>query len=341
MQQRYQISVQGRVQGVGFRPFVAVTAARLSLSGWVRNIRQSVLIEIEGEPAQTETFLRQLQSETPPLAKIEQLTCKQVDHKGEPGFSILESCGQNDGAVSISPDIGICENCQKELFSKNNRRYRYPFISCTQCGPRYSILRKLPFDREHTTLNAFPMCEDCLKEYKNTTDRRFHAQGINCAKCGPQVSYVNQHGEMLAEKEAALTLAIAALQAGKILAVKGLTGFHIIADACNHETVLRLRARKQRPAKPFALMYPQLSLLEADCVLGEQEKLLLCSAVAPIVLLENRHCNHSLSPAIAPDNPYLGVMLAYTPLHQLICRAINKPLVVTSANRSGEPVCCD
>lgn len=341
MQQRYRISVQGRVQGVGFRPFVAVTAAKFNLSGWVRNIRQSVLIEIQGESFATQKFLRQLQSKAPALAKIEALDQKQIDSKDETGFCILESSGQNEGAVSISPDIGICKYCQNELFSRENRRYRYPFISCTQCGPRYSILKLLPFDRRNTTLNAFPMCEDCLSEYKNMKDRRFHAQGINCAKCGPQISFVDRQGKTMAEKEAALTLAVNALQAGKILAVKGLTGFHIMVDACNHQAVLRLRARKQRPAKPFALMYSQLSQLAADCLLGDEEKLLLSSEMAPIVLLENKHSNLSLSPAIAPNNPYLGVMLAYTPLHQLICRAVNKPLVVTSANRSGEPVCCD
>ncbi|MFT6924680.1 MAG: hydrogenase maturation protein HypF [Psychromonas sp.] len=341
MQQRCRITVEGRVQGVGFRPFVAVTAARLKLSGWVRNIRQSVLIEIQGEAAETQRFLRQLQSKAPALAKIEQMNHQQIDSIDQTGFHILESSGQNEGAVSISPDIGICKDCQKELFAKNNRRYRYPFISCTQCGPRYSILKTLPFDRVNTTLNVFPMCDDCLIEYKNPMDRRFHAQGINCAKCGPQISFVNQPGQRIAEKEPALSLAIAALQAGKIIAVKGLTGFHIMVDACNHQAVLRLREKKQRPAKPFAVMYPQLSMLEADCLLGEEEKLLLSSAIAPIVLLENRYSNHLLSPAIAPDNPYLGVMLAYTPLHQLICRALNKPLVVTSANRSGEPVCCD
>ncbi|WP_157823229.1 carbamoyltransferase HypF [Psychromonas sp. MB-3u-54] len=341
MQQRYRISVQGRVQGVGFRPFVAVTAAELNLSGWVRNIKQSVLIEIQGEFLDTQEFLLQLQSKAPALAKIEQFNYKQIENKNETGFHILKSSGQNEGLVSISPDIGICKHCQNELFSEENRRYLYPFISCTQCGPRYSILKKLPFDRCNTTLNAFPMCEDCLTEYKNPMDRRFHAQGINCEKCGPQLSFVDDNGQRIAEKEAALTLAIDALQAGKILAVKGLTGFHIMVDACNHQAVLRLRARKRRPEKPFALMYSQLSLIEADCLLEDQEKLLLISEIAPIVLLENRYSNRSLSPAIAPDNPYLGVMLAYTPLHQLICRAVNKPLVVSSANRSGEPVCCD
>ena len=341
MKRRYQINVQGRVQGVGFRPFVVVTATKLNLSGWVRNIRQSVLIEIEGESADTDTFLQQLQADAPTVAKIEKLNKKQIKKKEDSGFHILESSGQNNGAVNISPDIGLCKNCQEELFSKNNRRYRYPFISCTQCGPRYSILRALPFDRCHTTLNAFPMCEDCLKEYKNPADRRFHAQGINCPKCGPQISYVNPKGEVISQKEQALTAAITALQAGNILAIKGLTGFHIVLDATNHQAVLRLRKRKQRPVKPFAVMYPTLSMVEADCLLGDKEKLLLSSEIAPIVLLENRHRNHALSPAVAPHNPYLGVMLAYTPLHQLICRAVNKPLVVTSANRSGEPVCCD
>ncbi len=341
MKQRYQINVQGRVQGVGFRPFVAVTASQLNLSGWVRNIRQSVLIEIEGEAVDTETFLQQLQAKAPAVSKIEQLNKKQIKNQGDSGFHILESSGQNDGAVNISPDSGICKTCQKELFSKENRRYRYPFICCTQCGPRYSILKALPFDRCHTTLNAFPMCDHCLEEYKNLKDRRFHAQGINCPQCGPQISYVNQLGEIVAEKEQALTLAIAALEAGNILAVKGLTGFHIVVDASNHQAVLRLREKKQRPSKPFAVMYPNLSLVEADYLMGDKEKLLLSSEIAPIILLENKQTNLSLSPAIAPNNPYMGVMLAYTPLHQLICRAVNKPLVVTSANRSGEPVCCD
>lgn len=341
MKQRYQITVQGRVQGVGFRPFVAVTAIKLNLSGWVRNIRQSVLIEIEGGSAELQAFLQQLQANAPALAKIELLNKKQISCQHDSGFHILESSGQNDGEVNISPDSGICKACQNELFSKDNRRYRYPFISCTQCGPRYSILKALPFDRCNTTLNAFPMCAACLKEYQNPEDRRFHAQGINCQHCGPQISYVNPQGETLAEKESALTLAVTALQAGNIIAVKGLTGFHIIVDASNNEAVLRLRKRKQRPAKPFAVMYANLSMLEADCIVGDQEKALLCSAIAPIVLLENKNSNQSLSPAIAPNNPYLGVMLAYTPLHLLICRAVNKPLVVTSANRSGEPVCSD
>ncbi|WP_028864774.1 carbamoyltransferase HypF [Psychromonas aquimarina] len=341
MKQRYQINVQGRVQGVGFRPFVAVTASQLNLSGWVRNIRQSVLIEIEGLPLETETFVQQLQADAPAASKIDLLNKKQIKNQGDSGFHILPSSGQNDGAVNISPDTGICKACRNELFSKENRRYRYPFICCTQCGPRYSILRALPFDRHNTTLNAFPMCEDCLQEYKNPKDRRFHAQGINCQQCGPKISYVNQQGQAIAEKEQALTLAIAALQAGKILAVKGLTGFHIIADAYNNEAVLRLREKKQRPAKPFAVMYADVPMVEADCLLGDKEKLLLSSAASPIILLENKQTNLSLSPAIAPNNPYLGVMLAYTPLHMLICRAVNKPLIVTSANRSGEPVCSD
>ncbi|WP_372881698.1 carbamoyltransferase HypF [Psychromonas sp.] len=341
MQQRYQISVQGRVQGVGFRPFVVRTASKLNLSGWVRNIRQSVLMEVQGELEQTESFLLQLQSDAPPAARIEQLTVKQVDLLHGGGFKIMDSSGESEGAVSISPDSGICTACKNELFSADNRRYHYPFISCTQCGPRYSILKALPFDRNNTTLNAFPMCAECLQEYQTSNDRRFHAQGINCAKCGPQISYVTPQGERLAEKEAALARTICDLKAGKILAIKGLSGFHLVLDATNHEAVLRLRHRKKRPAKPFALMYPQLSMVAADCRMNEQEKLLLSSEIAPIILLENRYSNLSLSPAIAPDNPYLGVMLPYTPLHQLICRAVNKPLVVSSANRSGEPVCCD
>lgn len=340
MKQRYQITVQGRVQGVGFRPFVAVTASKLHLSGWVRNIRQSVLIEIEGKPAATDTFLRQLQSELPAVARIEQLDKKQINTKNDSGFHIAQSNEQNTGFVNIPPDLGICRHCLKELFSTSNRRYRYPFISCPQCGPRYSILKALPFDRSNTTLNDFPMCAACLQEYQDPGDRRFHGQGINCQECGPQLSYVNRQGKVLSQKEQALTDAISALQAGQILAIKGLTGFHIVLDATNHNAVLRLRKRKQRPAKPFALMYSELSGVAADCFLSEQEKSLLSSEIAPIVLLANRFSNHALSPAIAPHNPYLGVMLAYTPVHQLLCRALNKPLVVTSANRSGEPVCC-
>lgn len=341
MKQRYQITVQGRVQGVGFRPFVAVTAIKLNLSGWVRNIRQSVLIEIEGGAADLQAFLSQLQEQAPALSKIAQLNKKQLDCQNDSGFNILASTGQNDGEVNISPDSGICKACQNELFAKNNRRYRYPFISCTQCGPRYSILKALPFDRCNTTLNAFPMCAACLQEYQNPEDRRFHAQGINCQHCGPQISYVNLQGETIAEKESALSLVISALQAGKIIAVKGLTGFHIIADASNNNAVLRLRKRKQRPVKPFAVMYANLSMLAADCIVTEKEKALLCGAIAPIVLLEKKQINQSVSPAIAPNNPYLGVMLPYTPVHQLLCRAVDKPLLVTSANRSGEPVCSD
>jgi len=333
--------VQGRVQGVGFRPFIAVTAMQLGLCGWVRNIRQSVLIEIEGSAAALADFIQQLQEKAPPSAKIAQLDKKEIKAAGGSGFSILKSSRQCDGALNIPPDSGICQDCLKELFNKGSRRYRYPFISCTQCGPRYSILKALPFDREHTTLADFPLCPACREEYGNPQDRRFHAQGSNCLQCGPQLSYLNLQGKVLAKKEAALCAVIAALQEGKILAVKGLTGFHLILDACNHKAVQRLRRRKQRPVKPLALMYAQLSMIEADSIAGEQEKALLCSARAPIVLLQNRYSNSRLSPAIAPDNPYLGVMLAYTPLHQLLCRAFNGPLVVSSGNRSGEPLCSD
>ena len=208
MKQRYQITVQGRVQGVGFRPFVAVTAIKLHLSGWVRNIRQSVLIEIEGEASQTETFLQQLQENAPAVSKVELVNKKRINNKDDSGFHIVQSSGQNEGVVNIPPDLGICKECREELFSKDNRRSRYPFISCPQCGPRYSILKSLPFDRSHTTLNDFPMCEACLQEYQDPGDRRFHAQGINCQECGPQISYVNLQGKVISQKEQGASFAL-------------------------------------------------------------------------------------------------------------------------------------
>ncbi|MEW6179512.1 MAG: carbamoyltransferase HypF [Chloroflexota bacterium] len=333
------ISVQGIVQGVGFRPFVYHLARQNQLKGWVRNTSGSVEIHIEGSPENLGNFLHQLRAQLPPLARIDSLTVTPYHPENLPDFQILNSHIEPDQLQPVSPDVAICPDCRRELFDATNRRFRYPFINCTNCGPRFTIIQSLPYDRPNTTMAPFSMCRSCAEEYQNPADRRFHAQPIACPQCGPQV-WFEVNGRIIAEKEAAIQTAREWLKQGRIVAVKGLGGFHLACDATNDKTVQTLRERKQRSDKPFALMAFDLKTVEKYCHIRPEEKEWLESRNAPIVLLESRQPN-LLPVSIAPRQKRLGFMLAYTPLHLLLTEpAENYPsvLVMTSGNLSDEPI---
>ncbi|WP_199247174.1 carbamoyltransferase HypF [[Phormidium] sp. ETS-05] len=336
---RCKITIKGAVQGVGFRPFVYRLATELSLPGWVNNSAEGVFIEIEGSQEPIELFLQRLETEKPPLALINTVETAWLEPVGYGEFEIRASVGGAKTAI-VLPDISTCSQCLAEIFDPQNRRYLYPFTNCTNCGPRYSIVEALPYDRPHTTMKHFPMCPQCLQEYENPLNRRFHAQPNACPQCGPHLELWNERGEVLSQHHDALLAAAEGIKQGKILAMKGLGGFHLMVDGGNETAVQLLRSRKQRPEKPFALMYPSLAKVKQDCPVSEIEAKLLLSPEAPIVLLR-RHSHSNIAPGVAPGNPYIGVMLPYTPLHHLLMAELGFPVVATSGNLSDEPICTD
>lgn len=338
--QRLYLTICGAVQGVGFRPFIYRLATELGLTGWVNNSAQGVLLELEGTREILETFLVRLLPEKPPRSQIQTLEVEWLEAVGYSKFEIRHSSGGAKTAI-VLPDIATCPDCLQEIFDPSNRRYCYPFTNCTNCGPRYSILEKLPYDRCNTTMRGFVMCPDCQGEYDNPRDRRFHAQPNACPRCGPHLEFWGDKAEILATENEALLAAASAIRAGKIVAVKGLGGFHLIADANNPTVVNKLRQRKCRPDKPFALMYPNLDTIRIHCEITPLEAQLLLSPEAPIVLLRQKASSVFLNSPIAPGNLYLGVMLPYTPLHHLLLAELGFPVVATSGNLSEEPICID
>jgi len=340
---RIRIAVRGAVQGVGFRPFVYRLASELRLAGWVRNSPLGVFIEAEGEKSLLDQFVMRLEREKPVHARIQSLEFSFLDPLGFAGFEIRASSGEGDSAALVLPDIATCAECLREIFDPGERRYRYPFTNCTHCGPRFSIIESLPYDRGNTSMKAFALCERCRREYEDPTDRRFHAQPIACPACGPQLELWDAAGRAVARRDEALLETAAAIRAGKIAAVKGLGGFHLIADARNDDAVARLRARKRREEKPLALMFPDIAAVRRACEVSELEERLLRAPEAPIVLLERREVAgiDPVAPSVAPGNPCLGVMLPYTPLHHLLMRELGFPVVATSGNLSDEPICID
>jgi hydrogenase maturation protein HypF len=327
---RRRLLITGVVQGVGFRPFVHNLATRHGLGGFVSNNADGVVIEVEGRCNALEDFTHSLRAAAPPRARVDSLATSDVALKGEREFRIELSSGLG-GQALVPPDIATCDACLAELFDPRDRRYRYPFINCTQCGPRFTIVRALPYDRERTTMAAFAVCEACRREYEDPADRRFHAEPIACPVCGPRVSLSKGcpwiDGDDIAR-------AAALLRDGAIVAIKGLGGYHLACDATNEEAVARLRARKIREEKPFALMTADVAEL-AD--VGAAEERLLRSPAHPIVLVR-RHADAPVAPSVAPASDYLGVMLPYTPLHHLLLADARMPLVMTSGNRSDEPI---
>jgi hydrogenase maturation protein HypF len=345
-----RIHITGVVQGVGFRPFVYNLATELGLSGWVLNSSAGVEIEASGLPAALEAFAERLETDAPPLARIEQIKVteaplSEVDIPEADSFIIRHSEGKPGDFQPISPDISICEDCLQELFDPDDRRYRYPFINCTNCGPRFTIIQDIPYDRPKTTMAPFKMCPACQAEYDDPTNRRFHAQPNACPVCGPQVWLRDAEAASERGKEAgeAIQAVRDLLREGAIVAVKGLGGFHLACDATNDEAVNELRERKGRVDKPFALMAFDLETVEQFCHVNDDERELLTSRERPIVLLRER-AESPISPAVAPGNDYLGVMLPYTPLHYLLLELVDDfppALVMTSGNYSEEPIATD
>ena len=333
---RTRVEIEGVVQGVGFRPFVYRLARRHGLAGWVRNSPAGVVAEVEGEAGDLDRFLRALRTEAPPLAAITALRSSPRPPAGDPSFVILPSeTGEN--LVQIAPDGDVCAECLAELFTPSDRRFRYPFITCTNCGPRFSIITGIPYDRPRTSMAAFTLCPACRAEYENPADRRFHAQPVACPACGPKLRLLDTGGARVAEGDDALEAAVAALRAGRILALKGIGGYHLAADPFDDRVVATLRARKRRDEKPFALMAPTVEAVRALARCDDLEARLLEGPERPIVLLPKRP-GTGVSGRVAPANGYLGMMLPSSPLHHLLLRDRFRALVMTSGNLSDEPI---
>jgi hydrogenase maturation protein HypF len=345
-----KIHITGVVQGVGFRPFVYQIATRANLCGWVANTSAGVDIEIEGDARALDAFVHALTEAPPPLARIDSMDVRDVISNGHAQytrFEIRASVPLAGAFQPISPDISICPDCLRELFDPNDRRYLYPFINCTNCGPRFTIIDDIPYDRPKTTMRAFEMCDDCAREYHDPLDRRFHAQPVACPKCGPEVWLENGEGRVAGGEAIAETRQF--LADGKIVAIKGLGGFHLACDATNADAVVELRRRKLRVDKPFALMMLDVATVEQHCFVDDAERALLESRERPIVLLRRRP-GSPIAEQVAPGNRFLGVMLPYTPLHYLLLTEGNRPLsvldppsvlVMTSGNLSEEPIATD
>jgi hydrogenase maturation protein HypF len=342
---RKRLIVTGVVQGVGFRPFVYALAMRYSLAGHVGNDSGGVFIEIEGPRDALDHFLESLTAEAPPLSYIEQVSAETISPTGENRFIIVHSESKVQANTLLSPDVCVCADCLRETLDPDDRRYRYPFTNCTNCGPRFTIIQDIPYDRPFTSMASFPMCPDCQLEYDDPLDRRFHAQPNACPVCGPQIwlERAGDAGLITAEKDEALQAAQNLLAMGKVVAVKGLGGFHLACDATNDDALRLLRERKGRVDKPFAVMVSNLNTIRQFAELSAAEADLLTSKERPIVLLKKKPAS-LLSPLIAPGNQMIGLMLPYTPLHELLLSGLALPaaaLVMTSGNFSDEPIIMD
>jgi len=333
-----KLDITGIVQGVGFRPFIYQLADRYHLNGFILNNTSGVSIELEGEKNAIEAFIEALELELPPLARIDTLSNNEGKYVGYTNFQILQSETQSDKSALVSPDIAICNNCLQEMDDPKDRRYAYPFINCTDCGPRYSIIETLPYDRPNTSMHFFTMCENCSREYNNPLDRRFHAQPISCPDCGPTLTLLDRDRKMLEEGNHAIKLTAEALKKGSIVAIKGLGGFHLVCDATNTKAVEELRKRKQRPIKPFAVMFPDIDMISISAELSPEEADLITSKEKPIVIVPKKCSPSVISDLVAPGIDRIGVFLPYTPLHHLLLKEIAIPLVATSANLSDEPI---
>uniref|UniRef100_Q3AT69 Carbamoyltransferase n=1 Tax=Chlorobium chlorochromatii (strain CaD3) TaxID=340177 RepID=Q3AT69_CHLCH len=334
--QRQRLLINGIVQGVGFRPFVYRLAIEHELTGFIRNTALGVLIEVQGSADRLDSFCTALHHQPPPLARIASFEMHFIPCVFEEAtFVITDSHSGGDVETLIPPDIALCSDCRRELYDPTNRRYRYPFINCTNCGPRYTIVAHLPYDRPTTSMQSFAICPECEQEYHNPLDRRFHAEPTCCPICGPSLSLLDADGNAIADDPLEETASL--LHHGAIVAIKGIGGFHVAVDALNDDAVLRLRKSKGREAKPFAVMMRDVAVVERYCMVNDDERQALLSAEAPIVLLK-KLANTQLAASVAPDNDRLGVMLPYTPLHLLLFDRVPEVLVMTSANMSEEPM---
>lgn len=338
---RLRVTARGAVQGVGFRPFIYRLARSLGLRGWVLNSPQGVFIEVDGPKPVLDEFLLRINSEKPPRSSIQSLESSVHDAAGFDSFVIRESLHEGERGAIILPDIATCHDCLHEIFDSGDRRYLYPFTNCTNCGPRYSIIDALPYDRQFTSMRKFTMCPECRAEYEDPLNRRFHAQPNACPACGPSLELWDHEGDVVANHHLAVQVAAEVLRTGGIIAMKGLGGFHLLADARNEDAVRRLRTKKHREEKPLAIMAPSLEAVRDCCMVSDLEARLLASPESPIVLLRRRPGRLPLALSVAPSNPFLGTMLPYTPLHHILMRELGFSIVATSGNRSDEPICTD
>jgi len=344
--QRWTIVVRGVVQGVGFRPFVYNTARSRGLAGWVQNEADTVRIEVRGRVVDLETFSEALRGDLPPQARIDAMEVIRSEAAGDeqPEFVIRPSAGEGKPRPTIPADLATCDACLAEILTPGERRHEYPFTNCTNCGPRWSIIVELPYDRPRTGMAGFRMCSACEAEYGDPSDRRFHAQPIACPQCGPRLGLLDADGRSKSVGPPSLDEAARAILTGQVVALKGLGGFQLLVDATDPRAVALLRQRKRRPDKPFALMFSSLDEVRMRCEVGEEEARALASSQSPILLLRRRSDSgrmDDLAGEVAPGNPYLGVMLPYTPLHHLLMRRIGRPVVCTSGNLSEEPMAVD
>lgn len=340
---RIRLDIGGVVQGVGFRPFIYRTARDLGLVGWVRNAASGVTVEVQGAGESLEEFVRRVRQTHPPAARVVSLTARPIPEEGGSEFTIQSSAAGGRTLPSVPADLATCPECLAEIRDPGQRRYRYPFTNCTNCGPRYTIIASLPYDRPGTALRDFELCEACRREYEDPGDRRFHAQPVACPACGPSLELARPDGSASTAGGAALEGAVEALAVGMVVALKGLGGYQLLADATSPATTARLRERKARPAKPFAVMFAGPEELAAYCLAGEAEITCLQSVEAPILLLERRTVplgnRQPLAAEVAPGNPYVGAMLPYSPLHHLLLSDFDRPVICTSGNLSDEPIC--
>ncbi|MBN2307499.1 MAG: carbamoyltransferase HypF, partial [Candidatus Hydrogenedentes bacterium] len=334
---RIRLRVRGVVQGVGFRPFVYALATRLGLAGFVLNEPDGVAIELEGQPDALDAFHAELGHRPPPLARIQAVDREEIEPEGAGEFVIRQSEEAGERTVFIAPDIATCPDCLREMNDPAGRRHRYPFINCTNCGPRYTIIRDVPYDRARTTMAAFAMCPECQAEYEDPANRRFHAEPTCCAVCGPRVELVDSAGAGLAAGDDAVAEAVRRLADGQVLAIKGLGGFHLACNAADAAAVARLRKRKARDLKPFAVMARDIAAVERFCLVPADAVATLTGAERPILLLDKRP-GHPLAREVAPRSASFGVMLPYTPLHHLLLDGPFPALVMTSGNISDEPI---
>lgn len=335
---RLRLCIRGAVQGVGFRPFVYRLARRADLAGWISNAPEGVFLELEGARSDLEKCRATIEQDKPAHSIIQSVESAWLAPAGYTTFQIRPSESAGSLGALVLPDLAACPDCVRDIFDPANRRHRYPFTNCTHCGPRFTIIERMPYDREHTTMKAFPMCSECQAEYADPANRRFHAQPNACPKCGPSLSFWRR-GRMTERAANALLAAAEALREGLIVAVQGVGGFHLMTDARNAPGVLALRRRKHREAKPFAMLFPDLAAVQEHCAVTALEERLLLSPEAPIVLLQRRRSAQHAFTGVAPGNPNLGVMLPSNPLHHLLMSELKFPVVATSGNLSDEPIC--
>ena len=336
---RKNIKVFGIVQGVGFRPFIYNLATASNLTGTVSNTSQGVIIEVEGPSDLVNDFTNNISKMAPPLSIITDIQSSDIAVTRVVGFNILKSENSENISTLISADVAVCDDCLRELFDPKDKRYQYPFINCTNCGPRYTIIDNIPYDRPYTSMKDFKMCADCQAEYDDPTNRRFHAQPNACPKCGPKVQLFDSEQNLL-DIEDPIVTTLEKLKDGIIVAIKGLGGFHLAVDAANNDAVQKLRKLKGRDEKPFALMVRDLQTAQRYCSISNEEGKILQSHTAPILLLK-KSLNCDIAESVAPGSDYLGIMLPYTPLHHVLFEELDTPLVMTSANYSEEPICID